>query len=104
MTRRDTPIPRWPLAIAFAAALGAGAMADVPVEGQLDHGAAQPPKFEDWDKNKDGYIAKDEVPAGDELVAKFALFDADSDGKLSRDEFAKFLASRGAPTHDKNPK
>ena len=104
MTRRDIQTSRLPLALAFAAAFGAGAMADLPVQGQLDHGAAQPPKFEDWDKNKDGFIAKDEVPAGDELLAKFALFDTDSDGKLSRDEFAKFLASRGAPTHDKNPK
>jgi hypothetical protein len=102
MTRHDVQTSRLPLAIAFAAALGVGAMADVPVEGQLDHGAAQPPKFEDWDKNKDGYVAKDEVPAAEELVAKFALFDTDSDGKLSRDEFAKFLAARGAPAHDKN--
>ena len=104
MTRREIQSSRLPLAIAFAAALGAGAMADVPVEGQLDQGAAAPPKFEDWDKNKDGFIAKDEIPAGDELLAKFALFDTDSDGKLSHEEFAKYLASRGAPTHDKNPK
>ena len=102
MTRHDPQVSRLPLVLALAAALGGGALADVPVEGQLDHGAARPAKFEDWDKNKDGYIAKDEVPAGDELVAKFALFDGDSDGKLSHDEFAKFLASRGAPTHDKN--
>lgn len=93
---------RGPLMIAVFAACAAAALADPPVAGQLDHGATQAPKFEDWDRNKDGYIAKDEVPAGDDLNAKFALFDANADGKLSRDEFAKYVASREGAGHDKN--
>ena len=47
-------------------------------------------KFEDLDKNKDGEIAKDEVPANLDLVNSFASYDKNSDGKLSKDEFAAY--------------
>jgi hypothetical protein len=57
MGNRDPQTGRWPLCVALFAAAAVGALADVPIEGQLDHGAAQPPKFEDWDRNKDGYVA-----------------------------------------------
>ena len=47
-------------------------------------------KFEDLDKNKDGEIEKDEVPANLDLVNSFASYDKDSNGKLSKDEFAAY--------------
>jgi hypothetical protein len=47
-------------------------------------------KFEDFDKNKDGSLAKDEIPLNDQLSVNFASYDANGDSKLSQDEFAKY--------------
>ena len=53
----------------------------------------RPKIFESWDKNKDGYLAKDEfIPhMGDQAdaPARFIRFDQDKDGRLSKDEFVR---------------
>ena len=52
-------------------------------------------KFEDFDKNKDGTIAKDEVPANDQLAVNFSSYDKDSDSKISQSEFAQYKNGGG---------
>ena len=47
-------------------------------------------KFDELDKNRDGFITKDEVPATLELSTSFVNFDDNADGKLSQDEYAKY--------------
>ena len=51
-------------------------------------------KFEDFDKNKDGSLAKDEVPANDQLALSFASYDKDSDSKISQQEFAQYKSGK----------
>ena len=53
----------------------------------------RPKIFDSWDKNKDGFLAKDEfIPhMGDQAdaPARFIRFDQDKDGRLSKDEFVR---------------
>jgi N-acetylgalactosamine-6-sulfatase len=53
----------------------------------------RPKIFESWDKNKDGFLAKDEfIPhMGDQAdaPARFIRFDQDKDGRLSKEEFVR---------------
>jgi len=53
----------------------------------------RPKIFDGWDKNKDGFLAKDEfIPhMGDQsdAPARFVRFDSDKDGRLSKEEFVK---------------
>jgi Ca2+-binding EF-hand superfamily protein len=56
---------------------------------QLDK-STQSLKFDELDKNHDGFITKDEVPATIELSTSFVNFDNNADGRLSKDEYAKY--------------
>ena len=47
-------------------------------------------KLEDFDKNKDGSISKEEAPANDALGMNFASYDKDGDGRISKQEFAQY--------------
>ncbi len=53
----------------------------------------QRPKFEDLDKNKDGFITEDEVSK--EQWERMKKRDKDGDGKLSKDEFGQGGRPRG---------
>jgi len=46
--------------------------------------------FRDLDKNKDGYLTRDEVPEA--LRENFARIDTNKDGKISREELEKGIA------------
>jgi len=48
------------------------------------------PTFEQLDSDKDGMIAKTEVPIDHELNTLFANFDRDADQSLSRIEFDEY--------------
>ncbi len=48
------------------------------------------PTFEQLDADRDGMIAKAEVPADHELTTLFASFDNDGDENLSRTEFDEY--------------
>lgn len=43
--------------------------------------------FARYDKNKDGFVTKAEIPPGHGLLDHFDMADKDRDGKLSKREF-----------------
>jgi hyperosmotically inducible protein len=45
--------------------------------------------FDGMDKNRDGYLGRDEVGGEKELAKRLDKFDANKDGKLSMDEYIK---------------
>ncbi len=57
--------------------------------------AQQQSRFDQWDRNKDGKLTRDELPRG--LQRNFDRVDADKDGFISREENAAFLKQRSAP-------
>lgn len=54
------------------------------------HVAAQG-AFDQFDRNRDGKVTRDELPDG----ATFTLFDADGDGVITREEYARAAAAGG---------
>jgi hypothetical protein len=61
-----------------------------PVDPQMTTEAQ--PSFEQLDTDRDGQVAKSEVPADHELTTLFASFDNDGDENLSRTEFEEYAS------------
>ena len=83
-------------ALAAALAFGSVAIANEPAP-PID--PADPtaqtdvkPTFDSLDTNKDGQVAKTEVPVEHELNTLFASFDRNADQQLSRIEFDEYAA------------
>jgi hypothetical protein len=76
-------------ALAFAEPPTPGGDSPKPGGGE----GRQRPKFEDLDKNKDGFITEDEVSK--EQWERMKKRDKDGDGKLSKDEFGQGGRPRG---------
>jgi len=47
--------------------------------------------FNNLDKNRDGFLSRDEAAPEKELAKRFSRFDANRDGKLSEDEYLKAM-------------
>jgi len=83
------------LAVGFAAAQDRGERPPPPREREKAPG--KPLQFDtdrffkDYDKNGDGFLTRDELPA--ELRQSFDRIDANRDGKISRDELARGIAN-----------
>ena len=45
--------------------------------------------FDNLDKNRDGYLGKDEVAGEKEIAKRLTKFDADKDGRMNLDEYIK---------------
>jgi len=45
--------------------------------------------FDGLDKNRDGFLSKEEVAGNKEVAKRFGKFDANKDGKMNVDEFIK---------------
>ena len=45
-------------------------------------------RFNELDRNADGYVSRDEGRDAEELDTRFSELDVNNDGKLSRDEYA----------------
>ncbi len=69
------------LAAAMIAALASTAWAQKSKSGNS--------AFDAIDKNRDGYLSKEEVAGDKELAKRFTKFDADKDGRLDVNEFLK---------------
>jgi len=54
------------------------------------------PGFHALDKNKDGYISREEAKSNPALAAKFKEADKDRDGKLSRAEYLETMTKQDA--------
>jgi hypothetical protein len=67
----------------------------------MDHGMAHASSmdsmsFHDMDKNHDGNLTKDELPASSMLYQHFSTADADGNGMLTEAEVAKHRADMAA--------
>lgn len=49
--------------------------------------------FNIMDRSKDGYITKDELEAGNELLISFEAHDLNGDGRISEHEFGEYIAN-----------
>jgi hypothetical protein len=47
------------------------------------------PGFDSLDKNRDGFLSKEEIAGNKELAKRYARFDADKDGRWNVDEYIK---------------
>ena len=94
-----TTMPTWLLAGLFAVApsVADAAMPPYPPPMESDEiGSA----FDALDRNADGALEQDELPANHELSASFAQHDADADARLSRSEYDAYLGGAVAQADD----
>jgi Ca2+-binding EF-hand superfamily protein len=54
---------------------------------KMDHEMKPDAEFAKLDKNHDGKISKDEIPADSPMSEHFDMMDTDKDGSLSQEEF-----------------
>lgn len=69
------------IAMALAAAFSTGTFA----QGKSSGNSA----FDALDRNRDGYLSREELAAEKELAKRFARFDADRDGRWDLNEYLK---------------
>jgi Ca2+-binding EF-hand superfamily protein len=55
--------------------------------------AGAAPTFESLDTDRDGFLARTELPAGHDLAADWAVYDTDSDERLAREDFDRYAAT-----------
>jgi len=73
----------------IALALASAALLASPMGRAAD---AADRRFEELDRNHDGFLSRDEANDARELDTRFSELDADNDGKLSRDEYHVVVA------------
>jgi hypothetical protein len=61
--------------------------------------AGEVPKFEELDRDGDGYLSREEAAGVPGLLEHFSVFDLDGDGLLSRSEYSVVEGQIGGP-HD----
>ena len=69
------------LAMALPVAFAAAAWAQKSPSGNIG--------FDNLDKNRDGYLSKEEVAGEKELAKRFARFDSNKDGRWTLDDYIK---------------
>lgn len=79
-----------------AAAPAAASTSSMPAGMAMGSAPAAETPFADLDKNHDGSLTKDELPADDMLAQHFSVADANGDGKLSEAEATKHRADMAA--------
>jgi Ca2+-binding EF-hand superfamily protein len=73
----------------IALALASAALLAGPL-GRAADGAEQ--RFDELDRNHDGFLSRDESNDARELDTRFSELDVDNDGKLSREEYRIVVA------------
>jgi len=79
---------------AFGCALAVGLTLSHPVAAADSAKSDTQPKFESLDKDGNGKVSVNEAAEHDGLFVAFKQLDQDKDGELTREEFAKYQASR----------
>jgi Ca2+-binding EF-hand superfamily protein len=82
-----------PTAQSFESTTAANATSEDAAAGIAPAPITATPTFDALDTNKDGFIARDELPAGHGLVAAWAQYDADNDARIARVDFDRYAAT-----------
>ena len=56
---------------------------------------APPAEFDDLDRNRDGFVARDEVPVTHDISRAWTLLDRNLDNRLAREEFVAYNPEEG---------
>ena len=83
MTRK----PLIAFAIAAGSFAGAALSAGVAQEPVVSRTAQADQRFQQLDRNRDGFLSRDEATQAHELDTRFSELDANNDDKLSREEY-----------------
>ncbi len=73
--------------LAFAAAVAACAPVAAQTSVAGDKPVADGSRFDQLDKNRDGFLSRDEANGAEELNTRFSELDRNNDNKLARDEY-----------------
>ena len=90
--------------IVVAQAGGGGGSADAPDMANRQPGTARSSsgrsaeRFDHLDRNRDGFISRDEAKDAPELQTRFSELDTNNDGKLSREEYDALNRSASGAT------
>lgn len=52
-------------------------------------------EFDDLDRNRDGFVAKEEVPVTHDIARAWTILDENLDGRLAREEFVAYNPEEG---------
>ena len=52
-------------------------------------------RFDDLDRNRDGFVARDEVPVTHDIARAWTLLDENLDNRLAREEFVAYNPEDG---------
>ena len=89
-------------AVAGAFALPAAALASAAGDNIAVAQSGSDARFDALDRNRDGFISRDEAKDASELNTRFSELDRNNDDKLSREEYGALNASaRGSTTSRK---
>ncbi len=80
------------IALAVAAAWTGAAWPATPQDRPVSPSAQADRRFDELDRNRDGFLSRDEADKARELDTRFSELDANNDGKLSRDEYRVVVA------------
>jgi hypothetical protein len=81
----------------LAAAIAVSAVAQAQTSVGSDSGAqASAARFGQLDRNRDGFLSRDETKDAEELQTRFTELDRNNDNKLSLDEYDVLRAERSA--------
>jgi hypothetical protein len=94
---------------ALAAPLGASAQTDMKKAPSKKGAEARPAPeanvnltgFDRLDRNRDGYVSRDEAKDAPELQTRFSELDTNNDGKLSREEYDVLKNSSSGSTAER---
>jgi len=80
----------------IALPMATSAAGDMPADKKAATGASRDARFDELDKNHDGFISRDEGKDAEELNTRFSELDVNNDNRLSRDEYNALSKSAGS--------
>jgi Ca2+-binding EF-hand superfamily protein len=80
-----------PSALAAAAVLALAACAHDPRPEEPSSYVGKRIQMQELDRNRDGFLTRDELDANHRLALEFATYDTDGDGRISDAEFLDYV-------------